>query len=364
MPEGGVSRDDLRAAVASGLLDEIQAARLIALSDQRQGYRANMVGDDEPFELFRGFSEIFVTVGIGLLMTGFIVGMAALEDGAILAPIVALIAAWLLSVYFTTRRRMVLPSIALCLFYATSFAFLVTSVVFGGDGNGPLAALIIGCAGLVAMLVHFRFFRLPFSMFAAGVFALTAILGLSGFLTGSDGTMNGTIWEWFFDIRTNPQTALATLAFGVLAFLVAMHFDLKDPHRVSRFSSTAFWLHILAAPALVNTIVLTTYKLPGTLGVVLTLLGVGIFAVLALIIDRRSFLTAGLIYLGAIIIDALQSASTSTWADVLTFLLLGAAVTTLGSFWAQVRAWLMNALPDFPKKESLPPYGTGLSVEE
>ena len=47
MPEAGVSRDDLRAAVASGVLDEAQATRLIALADQRQGYRANMIGDDE-----------------------------------------------------------------------------------------------------------------------------------------------------------------------------------------------------------------------------------------------------------------------------------------------------------------------------
>ena len=85
----GVSRDDLRAAVASGVLDEAQASKLMILSDQRQGYRANMIGDDEPFELFKGFAEIFVTVGLGLLMAGFI-GLTALFGDAVLIPIVGL----------------------------------------------------------------------------------------------------------------------------------------------------------------------------------------------------------------------------------------------------------------------------------
>ena len=35
----GISRDDLRAAVASGTLSEAQAASLVVLSEQRSGVR-------------------------------------------------------------------------------------------------------------------------------------------------------------------------------------------------------------------------------------------------------------------------------------------------------------------------------------
>ena len=62
-----IERDDLRAAVAAGTITEAQAARLIALSEERQGVRAVMRPSDEPFELFRGLNEIFIVVGLSLI---------------------------------------------------------------------------------------------------------------------------------------------------------------------------------------------------------------------------------------------------------------------------------------------------------
>ena len=56
--------DDLRAAVAAGILTEAQAAGLMALAQGRAGQRAHMAADDEPFEFFRGFSEIFIALGL------------------------------------------------------------------------------------------------------------------------------------------------------------------------------------------------------------------------------------------------------------------------------------------------------------
>ena len=52
----GLTRDDIRAAVGSGMITEAQAASLIALADSRRGVREHMSGLDEPFELFRGES--------------------------------------------------------------------------------------------------------------------------------------------------------------------------------------------------------------------------------------------------------------------------------------------------------------------
>ena len=48
------SPEDLRAAVAAGILDEAQAARLTVLINDREGKRAAMPQEDEPFEFFRG----------------------------------------------------------------------------------------------------------------------------------------------------------------------------------------------------------------------------------------------------------------------------------------------------------------------
>lgn len=109
----GVTRDDLRAAVASGVIDEAQAVKLQTLSDQRMGFRANMVGDDEPFELFKGFAEIFVTVGLGLLMAGF-AALSGLLGGFAIIPVAMMGFAVGLAFYFTKQRRMTLPSITLC----------------------------------------------------------------------------------------------------------------------------------------------------------------------------------------------------------------------------------------------------------
>ncbi|HVL19638.1 MAG TPA: hypothetical protein VM422_01420 [Amaricoccus sp.] len=76
---------------------------------------------------------------------------------------------------------------------------------------------------------------------------------------------------------------------------------------------------------------------------------------LALVIDRRSFLTAGLIYLGLLIGLALRSAGPG-WSYVWTLLLLGAIVTMLGTWWVQIRSALLRALPGSGWKSRLPPY--------
>ena len=66
-----LTSDDLRAAVQNGTITEAQAAGIIALSDARRGARENLSGLDEPFELFKGFNEIFIVVGLSILYAGW-----------------------------------------------------------------------------------------------------------------------------------------------------------------------------------------------------------------------------------------------------------------------------------------------------
>jgi len=162
--ESGIQRDDLRAAVASGILDEEQASKLMILSDQRQGYRANMIGDDEPFELFKGFAEIFVTVGLGLLMSGLL-GLSALFGEVALIPFFAMILSVALAFYFTRKRRMSLPSIALCISFALSLGACAAVLLAGGGQIQPWEVIVVGLVGMVGLAAYYRIFRLPFAMF-------------------------------------------------------------------------------------------------------------------------------------------------------------------------------------------------------
>ena len=59
-----IDTDDIRAAVGAGIVTEAQAASLTALADSRRGARENLSAGDEPFELFRGFNEVFVMLGL------------------------------------------------------------------------------------------------------------------------------------------------------------------------------------------------------------------------------------------------------------------------------------------------------------
>ena len=357
--------EDLRAAVAAGVLSEAQAAGVAAMAASRRGLRDHLAEEDEPFEFFRGFAEIFITVGLCLLFAGIggLARLAALFGVSVFVATSAVgaVLAWVFAEYFTRRRRMSLPSIALAAIFALNVAALAVKLdvlVVRGHVDMPLGGgdgLVVATTGLVAMLVYFRRFRLPFATFVIGIFGAMMVFSISALIDPQIFGGARRPAEMFFDFRTSPSAALATLVFGLCAFVAAMGFDLRDPHRVSRYSASAFWLHLLAAPALVNTVAFTLYRFGGTAGYVATALALAGVAVLALVIDRRSFLTAGLIYLGLLIGLALRSAGPG-WSYVWTLLLLGAIVTMLGTWWVQIRSALLRALPGSGWKSRLPPY--------
>jgi selenocysteine-specific translation elongation factor len=83
-----------------------------------------------------------------------------------------------------------------------------------------------------------------------------------------------------------------------------MSFDMSDPHRVTRRShSPGFWLHVIAAPAIVNTVALTLFQIRNALGRTVGLLD-RVYRrsspSFAIAIDRRSFLVSGVGYVVAL----------------------------------------------------------------
>ncbi len=345
-----LTRDDLRAAVAAGLLSEAQAAGLLALGEARLGQRQALAADEEPFELFRGFAEIFVSLGIVLLFAG-VLTLAAVVEGPLLTLLAAAMA-WAFALYFTRRRRMALPSIVLALFFAAGVGgtagYLMQDWL---DQRGAMLALM--ALNLAALAAYFRAFKVPFVAFLMGLAAGGIVFVLTDMVVPIGITP--TSLADAFDLTRGDGLPLATLVFGLLALAAGLACDMKDPHRVGRWSATGFWLHILAAPALVNTLALTAYNTGGGAGRMLLALCVGLFALLALVIDRRSFLTAGVVYLGILIAWALQAGDSAQGFATL-MIVLGGFLTFMGAFWTALRGRLMRALPDFPGKHRLPPW--------
>jgi hypothetical protein len=351
-----VTTDDIRSGVATGILSEAQAASLLALSAARAGHRDQLTADDEPFEFFRGFAEIFVSVGLLLL----IVGILALTQvyGGFLTPAVAAFLCWTFASYFTLKRRMALPSIVLVSGYglgaAISIALIMGHLFPDWQKDRTLLAGYFVLV-LAALAFWYRNFKVPFTMFMAGLTAMGLIFVLTDSFIPLDTGIDS--WSSIFDLRQGSGMAMGTLIFGVVALIAALSFDMRDPYRLSRSSDCGFWLHILAAPALVNTVALTAYNSGDVSGKLLLALVLSLVALLALVIDRRSFLTAGVVYLGILVAWALQTGDDpAPMAFVL--LVLGGILTVMGTFWTQMRGYVMRILPNFPGKTRLPPYVT------
>jgi hypothetical protein len=351
-----IERDDLRAAVGSGLLTEKQAAGLIGLSDSRRGARENLATGDEPFELFKGFNEIFIVIGLMILAFGWtgVVTLALgdeivdLKNYALMVTLMGAGLLWLLSEYFVRKRRMVAPAIALSIMFAGNAAFgflaVMAQLFMIGQNDYSSVPLPLLLATLSVLIYWWRF-RVPFAMamIAVGLFTVAIVF------TASRGGAVEDVSELFL-LSAGGPFAWITLVLGVIVFAVAMIFDMSDPHRVTRRSANGFWLHVVAAPALVNTLALSLLD-RDTAGANIILLAVlTLFAIVAIVIDRRSFLIAAIGYIVVLATTVLDGDGAA-----LTVLILGIVLLLLGAFWERIRARVLRLMPRFVPLHRLPP---------
>jgi len=348
-----LDKDDIRAAVASNILTEPQAASLMALADRRRGTRENMDGLDEPFELFRGFNEVFIVIGLVILYSGWmgLTGISLLlsdnENGSTLVyGVISVIVTYVLTRYFTVKRRMVAPSIMLVVLMMLSGLQIGASLanLMGFSGASMLACAVTLSTLLLA--AYYFMFRIPVTVFfiALGVFVVTGALVVQG-------GVNTPSFNDFFMLTNNGPYAYITIILGLIGLAIALRFDMSDPHRVTRRASSGFWLHVIAAPAIVNTVALTLLEGGGIASQIILLGFLAMMAVFAMIIDRRSFLVAGIGYIVALAITILDGNA------AIVILILGLGLVFLGAKWEGLRARIMDALPGFPGKEKLPPWG-------
>lgn len=356
-PADAVTRADIGAAVSAGHLTEAQAASLLAFADRRR--TATLTADDEPFELFRGLNDVFIAVGMGVFV--FAIMAAArhpLHSAVLLLPL-----CWCGAEYFTRIRRMVLPSMLLAVVFLGSVlvvAFVLFSPMIApllGDGRtlrltvSPMAAAPPAITAVAGLAFYWRF-RLPFSVFLTGLAVGLAALALAGAVDPSTALALATAGPVaLFDLAGGTALPFLTLGLGLLAFVAAMSFDLSDPYRISRRAACGFWLHVLAAPALMNTPAQTLlgYESAAATGALMVV--IVLFALVAVVIDRRSFLLASTAYLVTLAFGLTDEGSVA-----LILMALGLGIVALGAGWTGLRGRLMRALPAFPGKDRLPPY--------
>jgi hypothetical protein len=357
---------DLDAAVADGTITAAQAAALRELAQRRARQRAAALGHEERFRFLRGFNDVFFAIGVVLFVAGLLFFTPRGASGYLIAAAVV----WLLAEILVGRLRLTLPGILLAIaFVALMFAASVRmpaeswlgasielraptalSVLQGLQyyPGGPVFFAARALVPAAAAAAFYWRFKLPFALLPLAASLTVAALGVASFLLPN---------------ATGLADAVVFLLCGLAVFAAAMAFDASDRERLTRRADCAFWLHLLAAPMIVRSaMLLLVAPLAGAIGAggeplrrnmnaemaLAVILIVAVLALVAILIDRRALLVAGLTYLGAAIGFALTGAG-GTGGDgafvvAATLVILGAFVLTLGAGWVPLRRLLLAAL--------------------
>lgn len=346
------SQHDIDEAVTAGAITPEAAASLRTFVAQQ---RALPAVDEEHFRLITGFNDIFVAIAAAILLfaVGWIgqsigVGMGIQVDPgdgpSPLAPAFVAAASWGLSLFFTAKRRMALPSILLLLtfvggvFMASIFSFVVMVGEGTLDDNEKLGGLLAATAAAIAASsawLHWRRFKVPITIAAGTAAAVGIAVGLLIAALGEVGSYYNLVLS-------------VVLLLGIGVFLFAMRWDASDPARVTRRSDVAFWLHLLAAPMIVHPVFTLLGLNDGNAtlleGLVVILLYVGL-GITALAIDRRALLVSALAYVLYALQNLFKQVGAVELNIALTALVIGSGLLLLSAFWHQARTAVVTRLP-------------------
>jgi hypothetical protein len=342
---------DLDAAAAQGIVTPEQAAALRAFAERRDKERAAALGHEERFRFMRGFNDFFFAIGV--LLLGF--GMGFFAGPWMIGNVIAAAIIWALAELLVRRMRLVLPGILLACFFV-GFVFRAIPVdlwiagpppmaggrtpanwvefIFGMPNLAPVTMMAKALVATLGAAVYYARFRLPFALLLIAAGLVMAVVAAASVWTAA------------------PISQPVLLASGVAVFAAAMAFVVSDRERLTRRADCAFWLHLLAAPLIVHSLIALVTpnfaNMTREVAIVVILIVAGLAAV-AITIDRRALLVSALAYLGIIISFALSSGS-SLGSDrgflfFATILILGAFVIALGVGWLPVRRVLIRLLP-------------------
>ncbi|MGE0829284.1 MAG: hypothetical protein AB7O04_08035 [Hyphomonadaceae bacterium] len=381
-------RADLDAAAQAGVISAAQAEALEAFLKSRiavaaQAPRTAGPAGEEELRFIRNFHDVFLAMGIAILAVGIAVGIvtaiAGKDSAADVAAIGCVLAAmlfWGLGEVFSRRRRLFLPSIAICVaFVGYVGAMAVSLYVWGvlaplnaGQGLTPVEAAhrgallarigfaVVAFSGVAAASAFYWRFRLPFSL---GVLGLMAALFLNSIYSAAAP-------EW----AVQTQSAVWLIA-GLALFACGVAFDIRDPTRQTRLSDNGFWLHFAAAPLILAGVFgligmafaggpQTTPALQGNDGpfyigpsryqssapqAIVTLISVALLGLVSLLINRRALIVSALLTTGVAIGVLMNATGLGEGALVAgTLITLGGFVLILGAGWQSVRQAMLRRI--------------------
>jgi hypothetical protein len=146
------------------------------------------------------------------------------------------------------------------------------------------------------------------------------------------------------------------LVSGLAVFALAMRWDFSDRERRTRRADVAFWLHLTAAPMIAHPVFQMLGIFGDQIGVgtaILVLILYGMFAFVALAIDRRALLVSSLIYVLYAMFSLFRTAGAVELSAAFTALAIGSALLTLSAFWHPIRKRVVGLLG--PSGARLPP---------
>jgi hypothetical protein len=294
--------------------------------------------DSEQPLFLRGFHDILITIGVVIAL----VGLSGIGGVLILLPAILVLAEILVR-----RQRLALPAVSLSLAMVWCVAIAAQDFVTDQEWERFTRGVIFVWAFPLPLCLFYWRYRVPLSLalFLLSVAAAAVILVLF------------VLWEaWRIDAGLDPYLLSSIVFIAALAvFAAALRYDISDPRRVTPRSDTAFWLHMAAAPGLFYAMLgLITggeafwLSGEGDLGrAAAVVLLVAFLMTIGLVIDRRAFVTSGLLSLGGAIWVILNEAGVSfdTYVFVV-FAAVGLTVLVIGIFWQALRRVVMRLLPD------------------
>ncbi len=297
--------------------------------------------------LIRGFHDILITIGVIAAVGGLwsLIGVAP-----------SIVTIWLLAEFLVIRQRLAFPAFVLTVLFVAAIAAASSEWIGFAEQEGDeiIGPLLLFFAVPLMLVPFYWRFRIPVALAAlilsAILWALYFVLAIIAAASG-EGSLTGSL-------AAMPQiTGAIAMAFALLMFAAAMYFDMRDPRRQTRRSDVAFWLHLGAAPALLYAafaFFLFDSGLeawwgdnPGFREAATALSIISVLMVIGIIIDRRAFVTSGLISLGAaIVIIAREANIDMSELAALPVFLVGLIVLTLGTGWQFLRRVIVANLPD------------------
>lgn len=326
-----INKSLLEQAVKKNIIEQHQLEPLYEFLLEKGSSDLSVV-KEEPLRFIRSFGDVFIALGIILLVLA--INKAGVSGYLYYIAVAFFIG---LSEWLVRLRKLALPGIAILL----SILYFVNKAIPFQQENSAMLGL--GALSLASLLFYLRY-KMPFSLLplAAGLVSMVVIsLG--------------------FDVLKNP---LIFVVLGLVIFTVAFWFDSRDTRRQSHLSDNAFWLYLLASPLMVHGIMVSFLLseqswLQSINKEFFMLVFFACFFLLALLIDRRAILVSTQLYVIYALSQLFKNNINST-EDVMIYILagLGLFVIYFGTYWYKTRRIIFGFVEGTVLSRYIPPLTT------